>query len=205
MRWYEDVSRRNEHETESFFSWSFNDAVQYQDYIALDYRMIIVCWAVGGMRNDKGKLKYWEKTHPSATLSTTDTTWPDLRLDLGCCSGKLATNCLSYVTAFEIESKIPQRKTKFNVDIIGRRDTMQKEERTSQETEEEKIALRRQTCWSVRWTAADPSQHSHSWFQVPRDSWPHFTVSQFRESSWLTETDRWKGLVATWPIWSRKM
>jgi hypothetical protein len=32
------------------------------------------CGTVCGIRFDKGKLKYWEKTCPSATLSTTNPT-----------------------------------------------------------------------------------------------------------------------------------
>jgi hypothetical protein len=36
-----------------------------------DNRMISKCGAVGRMRIGKGKLKDSEKTHPSATLSTT--------------------------------------------------------------------------------------------------------------------------------------
>jgi hypothetical protein len=34
--------------------------------------------AVGGIRIFQGKPKYSEKTCPSATLSTTNPTWPDL-------------------------------------------------------------------------------------------------------------------------------
>jgi hypothetical protein len=33
-------------------------------------------------------------------------------------------------------------------------------------------------CRSGPVIAADPRQHSQSWFRVPRDSWPYFTVSQ---------------------------
>jgi hypothetical protein len=57
-------------------------------------------WNIWWNENWQGKLKYSEKTCPSATLSTTNPTWPDLGLNLGCCSGKLATNCLSYGLAF---------------------------------------------------------------------------------------------------------
>jgi hypothetical protein len=35
-------------------SWLFNDAVQYQDYIASGDWTINVCWAVGEMRNVRG-------------------------------------------------------------------------------------------------------------------------------------------------------
>jgi hypothetical protein len=48
-----------------------------------------------------GKLKYSEKTCPSATLSTTNPTWADLGLNLGRRGWKPATNSLSYGTAFE--------------------------------------------------------------------------------------------------------
>jgi hypothetical protein len=35
---------------------------------------------------------------PSADLSTTNPTWPDLGLNLGHCGGMLATNCYSHGT-----------------------------------------------------------------------------------------------------------
>jgi hypothetical protein len=38
---------------------------------------------------------------PSATLSTTNSTWPDLGSNPGRRGGKPATNCLSYSTAVE--------------------------------------------------------------------------------------------------------
>jgi hypothetical protein len=53
------------------------------------------CGAIGGMKIGRGSLSTWKKTCPSATLSTTNPTRPDL----GRCSGKPATNCLSYGTA----------------------------------------------------------------------------------------------------------
>jgi hypothetical protein len=53
-------------------------------------------WRIRWNEDWHGKPKYSEKTHPSATLSTTDPTWPDPGSNLGCCSGKPATNCFSY-------------------------------------------------------------------------------------------------------------
>jgi hypothetical protein len=44
----------------------------------------------------QGKPKYSEKTCPSATLSTTNPTWPDLGSNPGRRGGKLATNRLIY-------------------------------------------------------------------------------------------------------------
>jgi hypothetical protein len=57
-------------------------------------------WQVLSNRWDnwQGKPKYSEKTCPSATLSTTNPILPDL----GCCSGKPVTNCLSYGTAHHL-------------------------------------------------------------------------------------------------------
>jgi hypothetical protein len=46
--------------------------------------------------NWHGKPKYSVKTCPSATLSTTNPTWPDLGSNPGCHGGKQATNSLSY-------------------------------------------------------------------------------------------------------------
>jgi hypothetical protein len=53
-------------------------------------------WSSQWNENSQGKPKYSEKTCPSATLSTTNPTWPDLGWNLGHRSGKLATNRLSY-------------------------------------------------------------------------------------------------------------
>jgi hypothetical protein len=47
----------------------------------------------------QGTPKYAEKTCPSATLSTINSTWPDLGSNPGHHSGKPATNRLSYSTA----------------------------------------------------------------------------------------------------------
>jgi hypothetical protein len=50
----------------------------------------------------QGKPKYWEKTYPSATLSTTNPTRPDLGSNPGHFGGKSAINRLSYGTAMEV-------------------------------------------------------------------------------------------------------
>jgi hypothetical protein len=52
----------------------------------------------GGM-NWQGKPKYSEKTCPGATLSTTNSTWPDPGLNPGHRCGKPATNRFSYGAA----------------------------------------------------------------------------------------------------------
>jgi hypothetical protein len=46
-----------------------------------------------------GKPKYSEKTCSSATLSTTNPTWPEPGSNPGRCGGKVATNRLSYGAA----------------------------------------------------------------------------------------------------------
>jgi hypothetical protein len=56
------------------------------------------CGAVGGMRIWQGKPKYSEKTCPSATLSSTDPTWPDQGSNTGRCGRKPAINRLNYGT-----------------------------------------------------------------------------------------------------------
>jgi hypothetical protein len=56
-------------------------------------------WNILWNGNWQGKSKYSEKTCPSATLSTTNPTWPDLGLNPGRRGGKPATNRLSYGTA----------------------------------------------------------------------------------------------------------
>jgi hypothetical protein len=58
-------------------------------------------WSSHSNENREGKLKYLEKTCPSATLSTTNHTWPDLGSNPGHCSAKPATNCLSYGAALQ--------------------------------------------------------------------------------------------------------
>jgi hypothetical protein len=56
-------------------------------------------WSSWWNENWQGKPKYSEKTCPSAILSTTNPTWPDLSWNPGHRCGKPATNRLSYVTA----------------------------------------------------------------------------------------------------------
>jgi hypothetical protein len=53
-------------------------------------------WSSRWNENWQGKPKYSEKTCPSATLSTTNPTSPDVGSNLGCRGGKPATNRLSY-------------------------------------------------------------------------------------------------------------
>jgi hypothetical protein len=57
------------------------------------------CGEIYGMKIGKGKLKYLEKTCPSATLSATNPTWLDPGLNPGHHGGKPVTNRLSYGTA----------------------------------------------------------------------------------------------------------
>jgi hypothetical protein len=70
------------------------------------------CWPIVPARDDRwwlwssswnedwqGKPKYSEKTCPSATLSTTNPTWPDLGANPGRRGGKPETSRLSYGTA----------------------------------------------------------------------------------------------------------
>jgi hypothetical protein len=56
-------------------------------------------WSSRWNENWQGKLKYSEKTCPSATLSTTNSAWPDVDSNPGRRGGKPATNRLSYSTA----------------------------------------------------------------------------------------------------------
>jgi hypothetical protein len=60
-------------------------------------------WSSGWNKNLQGKPKYSEKTCPSATLSTTNPTWPDLGSNPDRRVGKPATNCLSYGTASTLQ------------------------------------------------------------------------------------------------------
>jgi hypothetical protein len=64
----------------------------------------------------QGKPKYSEKTSPSAILSTTNTTWTDPNLNLGCRGGKPTTNCLSYGVALQWVKKwsLQSRKNSLN-------------------------------------------------------------------------------------------
>jgi hypothetical protein len=58
--------------------------------------------AISGMNKWQGKLKYLEKTYPSAALSTIDSTWfdPDRH------GGKPTTNHLSYGTAISLSTPV---------------------------------------------------------------------------------------------------
>jgi hypothetical protein len=52
-------------------------------------------WVIRWNEDWQAKKKYSEKTYPSATLSTTNPTWPDPGLNRGRRGGKPATNRLS--------------------------------------------------------------------------------------------------------------
>jgi hypothetical protein len=56
-------------------------------------------WSSRWNENWQGRLKYSEKTCPSATLSTTNPTWPDSGSNPGRRNGNPATNRLSYGAA----------------------------------------------------------------------------------------------------------
>jgi hypothetical protein len=56
-------------------------------------------WSSRWNESSQGKPKYSEKTCPSATLSTTNPTWPELISNPGRRGGKPATNRLSYGAA----------------------------------------------------------------------------------------------------------
>jgi hypothetical protein len=83
-------------------------------------------WRIWWNKNWLGKPKYSEKTCPSATLSTTNSTWPDPGSNLGRCGEKLATNRLSYgavnlldVTTIVISNLFPYSKLlKYNYSVF---------------------------------------------------------------------------------------
>jgi hypothetical protein len=57
------------------------------------------CGAIGGMKIGRGNRSTGRKPAPSATLSTTNPTWPDPGSNPGRRGGKSATNRLSYGVA----------------------------------------------------------------------------------------------------------
>jgi hypothetical protein len=52
-------------------------------------------WSIWWNENWQGRQKYWEKTCPNATLSTTNPTWSDVGSSPDHRCGKPATNCLN--------------------------------------------------------------------------------------------------------------
>jgi hypothetical protein len=60
-------------------------------------------WRILWNEDWQGKPKYWEKTRPSATLSTTKHTWPDPGSNPGRRGRKPAANRLSYGAALAVE------------------------------------------------------------------------------------------------------
>jgi hypothetical protein len=60
-------------------------------------------WSNWWNENRQGKPKYWDKTCPSAPLSTTNPTWPDPGWNPGRGGEKPATNPVSYGTALAIK------------------------------------------------------------------------------------------------------
>jgi hypothetical protein len=71
-------------------------------------------WSNQWNENWQGKPKYLEKTCLSATLPTTNPTWPDPRSKPGRRHGKPTTNRLSYGTALESTDSGPCIKCNYN-------------------------------------------------------------------------------------------
>jgi hypothetical protein len=72
------------------------------------------CGTISGMNEWQGKPKYLEETCRSADLSTTDPTWPDPGSNQGRHAVKLATNRLSYSTAYWIIQNGPVKRKQRN-------------------------------------------------------------------------------------------
>jgi hypothetical protein len=86
----------------SFSGWSETESTWYVGHCcpiipASDDRWWL--WSSWWNEDWQRKPKYSEETYPSATLSTTNPTWPDLGSNPGRRDGKPATNLLSYGTA----------------------------------------------------------------------------------------------------------
>jgi hypothetical protein len=97
--------RRRHSSTNDLVSWGGvrlcplgTSATNWPIVPAPDYRRWWV-WSSRRNKNWQGKPKYSEKTCPSATLSTTNPTWPDLGSNLGRRGVKPATSCVIYGTA----------------------------------------------------------------------------------------------------------
>jgi hypothetical protein len=76
-------------------------------------------WSNRWNTNWQGKPKYFEKTCPSATLSTTNPTCPDAGSNPGRRCRKPATNRLSYGTASVIESEFAYWRVESIVGPLG--------------------------------------------------------------------------------------
>jgi hypothetical protein len=107
----------------------------------------------------QGKPKYSENTCPSATLSTTNPTWPDPGLNPGRHGGKPATNRLSYGAALLYNILSNERMGLSFTIAAGPRQRIHSRARVPR-----------------------PRQRSHSRVWVPLDSGPYFTVSDSRLS-----------------------
>jgi hypothetical protein len=68
-------------------------------------------WSSWWNEDWQGKPKYSKKTCPSATLFTTNPTWPDPGSNPGRRGGKPATNHLSYGTAHHLELNPSKKNT----------------------------------------------------------------------------------------------
>jgi hypothetical protein len=83
-------------------------------------------WSSRWNENWQGKSKYSEKTCPSATLSITNPTRPDLGSNPGRRGGKPATNRLSYTPGFHVfifhsslfPQALPYKPRSFVMDLI---------------------------------------------------------------------------------------
>jgi hypothetical protein len=112
----------------SFFGWGETESTWYVGHCwpivpAPDDRWWL--WSSRWNENWQGKPKYSEETCPSATLSTTNPTSPDLLSNPGHRGGKPTTNRLSYGTAPGIQVILrlwPQQLRGCSVGITDGRD-----------------------------------------------------------------------------------
>jgi hypothetical protein len=110
IRWFYDSSSLSLY---SFFLWGGTESTRYCGHFwpivkAPDDRW---GWLLSNWWNEdwQGKPKYSEKTFPSATLSTTNPTWPDPGSNPGRRGGKSATNRLSYGAHFTVTKRFTKR------------------------------------------------------------------------------------------------
>jgi hypothetical protein len=82
-----------------FVRWDFGYCSHYWPIIPAPDDRLEWSWRNWWNEDWQGKPKYSEKTCPSASLSTTNSTWRDPSLNLGHHGGKPATNRLSYGVA----------------------------------------------------------------------------------------------------------
>jgi hypothetical protein len=124
-------------------------------------------WRIWWNEDWQAKPKYSEETCPSATLSTTNPTWPDPGWNPGRRGGKPATNRLSYgaamrrLTRYQLIKNLEYSYSHFDRTVIYKNDLT--ENVNLYWSRAFRTGIRCRILWTRQWTLGPHERRSMSW------------------------------------------